>query len=199
MKLFCVQTSRIHYVNLSDFPKVMPLSLGLVETPTSSDSEDLINLQTPTHNNTLNPQSSIVAFTMLAQSRASASSEIIAQDRIDGGPVHNEGDGAQEGKKMFPLSKSQSAEFLDKIGNTPYSSKTLPKKMKNATSVENIADGSPKPAKTRTLPRPKLTRKDTKRKDSDTRVVPGETLTEAKKRLSIFEKSGEVFSLTESL
>jgi len=164
--------------------------------PHYEDPPDLINLETPTHS--LKPQSSVTSFTHLAQARASQKS-VITKQRVE---IQ---DSIITGKSFLP--KSQSVEFLDRAGQQQRQlPKVLPlrKKQSNA-STEKLANlGSPsRPvAKTRTLPRPKLSREEIvplRSKESKRKNISDLGFEEAKKRLSCFEKSGEVFSLTESL
>ena len=123
----------------------------------------------------------------------------------DTGTAEEDAPVAQE-KKPFTLTKSQSEEFLDKIGTTSCQPQALPRgnKLKNS-SMENLADidNSKRPVpKPRTLPRPKLAKKKEKTpppaSQPATKALEG-GISIAQKRHSSFEKSGDVFSLVESL
>lgn len=184
--------------------KPPPLAPVASNTAMSGSSPDLISLQTPNHQS-MNPQSSITGFTLLAQSRAKKVP--VKQDNTDEDQSLSQGAPAQGNRKPNFLSKSQSAEFLDRIGNTTSLPKVVPRRNKYQTSLsedKTDLDSPTKPIpKPRTLPRPKLSQKREKiqspSSDSPGDIASIDVCLAAKKRQSTFEKSGEVFSLTESL
>ena len=144
----------------------------------------------------------MTSFTHLANKRASKKLAVSSKQQQDVQP------GIVLGKSFLP--KSQSVEFLDRIGPENYHHNQQPmvmtkrKKHTNA-STEDLTNPGPsnRPAKTRTLPRPKLSREESipplRYKEFKREKITDLGFEEAKKRLSCFEKSGEVFSLTESL